>query len=136
MANHLRLLDLDAALQGDVETGVLGAGHAKALLQLKAPERRRHLRDRIVSGGLSVRAAEELARTLEGTRQPARRQRAKDADAVDPNLRHLVDSLRDALQTRVRITGTATRGKIEVEFYGPEELNRISRSILEGPEGR
>lgn len=132
VANHLRLLELGRELQEDVESGRLSVGHAKALLQLASPERRRHLRDRVVEGGLSVRATEELARTLSGTRRPGRRRPRAGADAVDPNLQSLIDALRDRLQTRVRITGSDRRGKIEVEFYGPEELHRITRVVLDG----
>ncbi len=132
VANHLRLLDLPRELQQDVETGVLSVGHAKALLQINNPERRRHLRDRIVANQLSVRVAEELARSLAGTRTPTRRRPGAANDAVDPNLQQLVDSLRNQLQTKVRITSASGRGKIEIEFYGPEDLHRISRSILEG----
>jgi ParB family chromosome partitioning protein len=130
VANHLRMLELSRDQQADVETGLLSAGHAKALLQVASPERRRLLRDRIVEQGLSVRAAEEQARELAGPGSPSRKspQRA----AADPDLEYLVGQLREALQTRVRITGTARRGRLEVEFYGPEELNRISRAILEG----
>jgi ParB family chromosome partitioning protein len=132
IANHLRLLELPRELQQDVETGVLSAGHAKALLQIDNPERRRHLRDRIVANQLSVRAAEELARSLSGTRTPTRRRPRAAGDAVDPHLQQLVDALRDQLQTKVRISSAAGRGKIEIEFYGPEDLHRITRAILEG----
>jgi ParB family chromosome partitioning protein len=132
IANHVRLLELPRELQQDVETGVLSAGHAKALLQIANPERRRHLRDRIVASQLSVRAAEELARSLAGTRTPTRRRPRAAGDAVDPDLQQLVDTLRDQLQTKVRITSASGRGKIEIEFYGPEDLHRITRSILEG----
>jgi ParB family chromosome partitioning protein len=131
IANHLRLLELPREFQQEVETGVLSAGHAKALLQIDNPERRRHLRDRIVANQLSVRAAEELARSLTGTRTPTRRRPRAAGDAVDPHLQQLVDALRDQLQTKVRITSAAGRGKIEIEFYGPEDLHRITRAILE-----
>ena len=43
-----------------------------------------------------------------------------------------IDALRDQLQTKVRITSAGGRGKIEIEFYGPEDLHRITRAILEG----
>jgi ParB family chromosome partitioning protein len=132
IANHLRLLELPRELQQEVETGVLSAGHAKALLQIDNPERRRHLRDRIVANQLSVRAAEELARSLTGTRTPTRRRPRAAGDALDPHLQQLVDTLRDQLQTKVRITSAGGRGKIEIEFYGPEDLHRITRAILEG----
>jgi ParB family chromosome partitioning protein len=115
-----------------VETGVLSAGHAKALLQIDNPERRRHLRDRIVANQLSVRAAEELARSLAGTRTPTRRRPRVAGDALDPHLQQLVESLRDQLQTKVKISTAGGRGKIEIEFYGPEDLHRITRAILEG----
>ncbi len=132
VANHIRLLELPRELQQDVETGALSTGHAKALLQIANPERRRHLRDRIVASQLSVRAAEELARSLAGTRTPTRRRPRGAGDAVDPHLQQLVESLRDRLQTKIRISGASGRGKIEIEFYGPEDLHRITRSILEG----
>lgn len=131
VANHVRLLDLPRELQEDVEGGTLTTGHAKALLSLTNPERRRRLRDRIVGEGLSVRATEELARSAGGGRGPGRRSPRREA--VDPNLQDLLDRLRDRLKTRVRIAGTAQRGKLEVEFYGPEELHRVASAILEGP---
>jgi ParB family chromosome partitioning protein len=130
VANHLRMLELPRELQADVEEGVLSAGHAKALLQVASPERRRHLRDRIVEQGLSVRAAEELARALAGP--GGARRRSPRRDTPDPDLEQLIGQLRELLQTKVRITGSARRGKLEVEFYGPEELGRIARTILEG----
>lgn len=132
VANLLRLLELPRELQQDIETGVLSGGHAKALLQIQNPERRRHLRDRIVANQLSVRAAEELARSLAGTRTPTRRRPRGTAGAADPNLQHLIDTLRDRLQTKVRIVSAGSRGKIEIEFYGPEDLHRITRAMLGG----
>ena len=132
IANHLRLLELPREFQQEVESGVLSAGHAKALLQIDNPERRRHLRDRIVANQLSVRAAEELARSLSGTRTPTRRRPRAAGDVLDPHLQQLVESLRDQLQTKVKISAAGGRGKIEIEFYGPEDLHRITRAILEG----
>jgi ParB family transcriptional regulator, chromosome partitioning protein len=130
VANHLRMLELPRELQADVEEGVLSAGHAKALLQVPSPERRRQLRDRIAEEGLSVRVAEELARELAGP--GGARRRSPRRDVPDPDLEHLLGLLREALQTKVRISGSARRGKLEVEYYGPEELHRITRTILEG----
>jgi ParB family chromosome partitioning protein len=127
VANHLRLLELPRELQADLESGHIGMGHAKALLQLSNPERRRHLRDRIVNEGLSVRAAEQLARPAGGSRR-SQAQRARTA--VDPNLQRVVDLLRQRLQTRVRIQGGANRGRIEIEYFGEEDLRRLSEILL------
>ncbi|MCC6641805.1 MAG: ParB/RepB/Spo0J family partition protein [Deltaproteobacteria bacterium] len=129
IANTLRLLELPRELQEDVELGRISTGHAKALLQLTNPERRRLLRDRIVSQGLSVRAAEEEARRLGPVSPP---HRTATARATDPNVTQLVDTLRQSLQTRVRIQGASGRGRIEIDYFGPEDLQRIVKRILEG----
>jgi ParB family chromosome partitioning protein len=127
VANHIRLLELPRELQADVESGTLSVGHAKALLQVTNPERRRHLRDRIVKDGLSVRAAEQLARPPAGTRP---KRQAKARSAHDPNLQRVVDLLRQRFQTRVRIQGDASRGRIEIEYFGDEDLDRIAGMLL------
>ena len=133
VANHLRLLELPKELQEDVELGALSMGHAKALLQLQNPERRRHLRDRIVAEALSVRAAEGLARSLAtvAAETPVERP-ARGAAAPDPNLRHLVGQLEGYLMTRVAIEGGAEKGRIAIDYYSSEDLDRLSRTILEG----
>ncbi len=127
VANHIRLLELPRELQDDVEVGRLSVGHAKALLQVNNPERRRHLRDRVVKDGLSVRAAEQLARPPAVIR-PQRQQKARGAH--DPNLQRVVDLLRQRFQTRIRIQGNASRGRIEIEYFGDEDLDRITRMLL------
>ena len=126
VANHLRLLELPAELQGDVEAGQLSVGHAKALLQAPNPERRRQLRDRIVNEGLTVRAAEDLARPTSRKRGAAPRARP----AADPNLQRVVDLLRQRLQTRIRIQGDSKRGRVEIEYFGEEDLSRITGMLL------
>ncbi len=127
VANHLRLLDLSRDFQTDVEAGRLSMGHAKALLQVANPERRLHLRQRILAEGLSVRAAEEASRPAAGPR-PAR----GSADpAGDPNLAGLIDQLRDHFKTKVRIVGGAGRGRIELEYFSAPELDRLLNQLLE-----
>jgi ParB family chromosome partitioning protein len=129
VANHIRLLELPREIQADVEAGRLASGHAKALLQISNPERRRHLRDRIVREQLSVRAAEEAARS----ESPKRREsRAVGETRHDPNLQRAVDELRQRLQTRVRMRGDASRGRIEVEYFGAEDLRRVIELMLGG----
>jgi len=125
VANHLRLLELAPDYQADVEAGTLSMGHAKALLQVSSAERRRALRDRIVEQALSVRAAEELAR---GRPAQARRRRAQTPR--DPNLERVADRLRERLQTRVRISGDGERGRIELQYFGSDDLERLCAMLL------
>ncbi len=127
VSNHIRLLDLPRAMQEDVEEGRVSFGHAKALLSVSNPERRRTLRDRIVRDGLSVRQTEEAARAVSGVK-PRRRREAEPAP--DADTRQLLDGLRDRLKTRVRLVGGVGRGRLEIEYFGPEELHRISAIIL------
>jgi ParB family chromosome partitioning protein len=125
VANHVRLLELPRELQEDVEEQRLTAGHARALLGVANPERRRHLRDKIVREQLSVRDAEALARPAAArTRSP--RTRA----GLDPNIQRVLDTLRQRLQTRVRIQGDGSRGRLEIEYFGGEDLQRIAGILL------
>lgn len=126
IANHLRLLELSREIQTDVEAGRVTIGHAKALLAVTSPERRRLLRDRIVEGQLSVRAAEELARPT--PRNPADPERARVRQ--DSHLQGVADALRQRLQTRVRVKGSAERGRIEIEYFGAEDFDRITGVLL------
>lgn len=127
IANHLRLLELPREFQEDIEAGRLTAGHAKALLQVANPERRRHLRDRIVRDDLSVRAAEQLGRNLA---RPAAARPRRARTPTDPDLQRAEDALRRRLQTRVRIHGDASRGRIEIEYFGDEDLQRLTGILL------
>jgi ParB family chromosome partitioning protein len=126
IANHLRLLELPREFQADIETGKFSMGHAKTLLSVSNPERRRHLRDRIVRESLSVRASEVLARAGSAPK----RQQEKGPRITDPNRQRLIDSLRRRYQTSVRISGDDTRGRIEIEYFGVEDLGRITEILM------
>lgn len=131
IANHMRLLELPREIQADLEEGRLSMGHAKALLQVSNPERRRHLRNRIVEGRLSVRESERLARDSGG---PSRRSKvaAGGPPGADANLASLATTLEKHLQTRVRIHGDAKQGRIEIQYFAAEDLDRVTRLLLEG----
>jgi len=130
IANHMRLLELPREMQADVEGGAMTIGHAKAILGVASPERRRSLRDRIVRDALSVREAEELARELGATTRAPQRGRIT---TLDPDLANLVDVLRQRLQTQVRLRGSASRGRLEIDYVGADELNRLVDLVLGAP---
>ena len=126
VANHLRILELPKEFQEDVESERISLGHAKALLQLDDEKKRRELRDRVVQKGLSVRETERFARHSSTPRLPRMTQKT----AADPDLAAFVNDLERALQTKVRIVGSATRGKIEIGFFGAQDLQRIAGKLL------
>jgi len=127
IANHMRLLELPREMQADVEGGAMTIGHAKAILAVASPERRRSLRDRIVRDALSVRQAEELAREHGATTRAPQRGRIT---TLDPDLANLIDVLRQRLQTQVRLRGSASRGRLEIDYVGADELNRLVDLVL------
>ena len=88
------------------------------------------LADRIVSEGLSVRTTEELVR-LGQTRRPANAPRRRAA-ALSPLGESLVSRLSDAYDTRVTITEGRTKGRIVIEFAGPDDLERLAELIVPG----
>ncbi len=131
IANALRLLELPVDVQADVEAGRISMGHAKALLQVSDPDEQQQLRDRIVTEGLSVREAEQSGRGPAG----GSRRRAANGSAVasgDRRLRDLTELLEKHFQARVKILGSPDRGRIEVAYASAEDLDRVSRLILEG----
>ncbi len=128
VANYLRLLELSRDIQEDLEEGRVRMGHAKALLQVPDPAQRARLRDRIVKDGLSVRATEKLARAAE---RPGRSDSAaKPAEAVDPSLARSLEALQSRYQARVRLNGDGKKGRIEIEYFEPEDLQRIFSLLM------
>lgn len=129
IANTLRLLDLPEEVQDLLGEDKLTAGHARAVLSVPDDERRLKLAHKIVDEGLSVREAETLARLFAAGQTAERSQRP-----VSPKSYKIVArKMRRLLGTNVRVRQTANKGKIEIDFQGEEELERIYRTLSEGP---
>lgn len=124
ISNTLRLLKLPPLVQRRVASGVLSAGHARALLGLVDPGEMEKLAQKIVSEGLSVRATEELVSLHDGIRQAKPKSRPSRTDRHE-RLDYLATSLTDQLDTTVKITLGARKGKIAIDFASVEDLNRI-----------
>lgn len=124
ITNALRLLDLPEEIQELVYNGSLTAGHARAVLSVPDEASRMRLATKIAAEGLSVREAENVARLLasgQGEREP--RPPAPKAFKV------VARQLRRLLGTNVRVRQTKDKGKIEIEFRGEDELERIYRAL-------
>jgi ParB family chromosome partitioning protein len=128
VANTLRLLDLPDEVQELLAQDKLTAGHARAILAVPDEDRRLKLAERIVADGLSVREAETLARLFAagGSDRAPRPVSPKSFMLVAGKVRRL-------LATNVRVKQTANKCKIEIEFQGEDELERIFRLLAEGP---
>lgn len=126
VANSLRLLSLDDELLALVREKELSEGHARALLGLSDREKRLFLASKIVEEGLSVRQTEALVKKYntepeEDDGLPKNESLPQAQLAVED----ICGRLQSSLATKVRITSGKKKGKIEIEYYGNDDLERI-----------
>jgi len=119
VSNMIRLLDLPLEVQDLVRGGALTMGHARALLGVSGDMDRLRIAERVVRDGLSVRAVEGLVR--EGVVSPKRRVTPRKP----PQVIALESELRGLLGTKVRIEDRRGKGRILIEYFSPEEFERI-----------
>ena len=120
VTNALRLLGLTPSVRKLVEEGKLSAGHARALVPL-SPSLQESAASAIVSGGLSVRQTEALVKRLSAEKKEAQ---AKDPDEVD-YLAEAQNELKARLCRGVKIVPGRKKGRIELEYYGVDDLNDL-----------
>ncbi|MEI6914310.1 MAG: ParB/RepB/Spo0J family partition protein [Armatimonadota bacterium] len=132
VANTLRLLQLPTSIQDKIEKGEITEGHARALLATSNPAVQALLADEIVRKQCSVREAERMAKNWAvpalGTKNVSRETLPS---STKTHLAAVEERLRDILRTRVRVHDLGDRGKIEIEFYGEEDLNRLLTLIAD-----
>ncbi|MFH5879222.1 ParB/RepB/Spo0J family partition protein [Arthrobacter sp. NA-172] len=131
VSNTLRLLKLPPLVQRRVAASVLSAGHARALLALPDAAAMERLAQKIVAEGMSVRATEEAVALYQDPTVPPKNSIPR------PNARHerldyLASSLSDRLDTSVKITLGARKGRVSIEFASVEDLNRIMDVLSPG----
>lgn len=128
VSNTLRLLTLPEPVQQAVSSGELSEGHARALLGLSDPDAVLKVWQQVKAQGLSVRSTEQIVRRI--VRGVSRETKtASPSKGRDADLNAVVDQLRSTLGTQVKVRGNSSRGWIEIEFYGPEDLTRIVEKI-------
>ena len=124
VANMLRLLTLPADIRSYVSRGTLSMGHARALLSLPDASMQRSVAQKVAEDGISVREVEHLVqRLLNVSRETNKQPRAKHTQP--PALRAYEEAFRNSLGTSVRIQLGKKRGKIEIDYFSMEDLERI-----------
>lgn len=125
--NSTRLLALPADLQQLVAERRLSAGHARCLLTLPTPDLQREVAERSVAQGWSVRQMERTTQKMMEGRKP----KSVDEVAADPNVKAAIQEFERVLGTKVRIIEKAKqKGRIEIEYYSAEDLDRIYGAIV------
>jgi len=129
ITNTLRLLKLPLEIRNQLLQNLITSGHARAILSLENKEKQRELCALIIKKGLSVREAEALAKRWSETPKKKVASVKRRGD-LESQLSSLQDSLRKYLGTKVHITQKDKKGKIEIEYYSYEDLERIVEAIL------
>lgn len=120
ITNSLRLLKLPTEIKDLLSQGTLSAGHGRALLAVSDAKEQLALAQKIVNEGLSVRTVEALAQKKQVTKAPAHKHAERDA-----NMMQLERDLKEILGTKVKINMAGKKGRIEIEYYSREELERL-----------
>ncbi|MEE0410027.1 MAG: ParB/RepB/Spo0J family partition protein, partial [Clostridia bacterium] len=128
IANAVRLLSLDEPIRQKLISGEISSGHARALLSIESPKVRLVLLESIIEKGLNVRQTEALAKQLQKAK-PKKNKPVID-EQVKAQLAILEDRLSTKLGTKVTLHHDNKKGKIEIEYYGNRDLDRII-SIIE-----
>lgn len=124
IANTLRLTRLDERVKVLIVEGRLSGGHGRALLRIEDPEHQHSWALKILDGTLSVREIEDAL-----TKTPKKQITKKKKTKLDLEIKALEVDLREVLGTKVAIKRGRSKGKIEIEFYGDEDLDRLATLI-------
>ncbi|HHW95009.1 MAG TPA: ParB/RepB/Spo0J family partition protein [Mogibacterium sp.] len=132
ITNSIRLLKLPEEIQQYVASGQMSAAHGRTIINIPDPIKQKEIADKIIKKDLSVRATEILAEKVKDELKPDRRKRkrnkrtekSQDIVAVETELREL-------LGTKVNIVTENNKGKIEIEYYSIDELNRLIEILRE-----
>lgn len=128
VANVIRLLDLDRDVQDLVSGKLLAPGHAKAILGIKGKTEQKLIADMVVRKGLNVRATEKLVSEHINGRVSTKKSGGKSPkipDAVQTYVRSIEDRLRSRFATNIHLQHSDKKGKIEIEYFGNDDLGRI-----------
>jgi len=125
VANSMRLLDLHPQIQIWITQDLLSVGHAKVLLALKAPEEQLLVAETVLRRSATVRATERLVARQLGIGRGRRKRRAGELTVTSAALEDLQNRLQQHLGTHVTIHHGEKRGRIEIEYYGNDDLQRV-----------
>jgi ParB family chromosome partitioning protein len=127
ITNAIRLLQLPKDLQDMVARRELTPGHARGILKLRNESAQREMAKRVVEEGWTVRQVERATQGGDrGESSGRERTQREEAPLLDPNIKAAIDQMERSLGTRVKIFDKGNgKGKIEIEYYSPDELDRI-----------
>ena len=127
IANSIRLLSLPQKVREMLEASTLSSGHARAILSVNDEDAKLLLAEKIVENALSVRQAEQLAKSLNNPKKGNKK--SETITQLDLQLGEIQKRMSDILGTKVKILNGAKKGKIEIEYYSANDLERLLRIL-------
>lgn len=126
VSNAIRLLDLDPSVQNLVSQNLITSGHAKAILGIKGKPEQKLIADHVVRKQLNVRATEKLvSEHINGRTTSKKAGTSKLPKQVETYVRDIEDRLRSRFATNIHVNHGDKKGKIEIEYFGNDDLGRI-----------
>lgn len=133
ITNTIRLLKLPEEIQHYVSSGQMSAAHGRTIINIPDKKRQMEVAEKIIKNDLSVRATEKLAEKVKDELRPERKKRRKKSDpaagAASAEIQAVERELMSLTGTKVRIAGDESKGRIELEYYSLDELNRLIEVI-------
>lgn len=123
ITNTMRLLNLDSRVQQYIIEGIITEGHGRALLSIKDEELQYELSQKIIDENLSVRELERLVKKIAEAEGKAKEE--KSNNELNPYYKEIKNQLQNYFGTKVNLSNKNNRGKIEIEYYSEDDLQRI-----------
>ena len=120
ITNSMRLLKLPEYIRESIADGRISAGHGRTLIAASDEDMRKSIWEKMIKEGLSVREAEKLA-----AGSPGAKKRKPASKRKNPAVARAEEDLKDIVGTKVSINAAGKKGKIEIEYYSGDELNRL-----------
>ena len=127
IANSIRLLNLDEAIKKQIAEGKISSGHGRALLSIDDKKTQLKVVDDVVNKNLNVRETEEVVKNIKEKKKKPRNKK----EIKDPFVIEVEENLMRLLGTKVQISPGKDKGKIEIEYYSDEDLERLVEIISE-----
>jgi len=126
VANSVRLLKLPQVVQEDVASGRYSAGHARAILAVDGIHAQLRLRERILRETPTVRDVEKMVQSYTS----GGNKRSRSRRQLSPQMTEILETLKQVLGTKVELRPKGEGGKIVIDYYSQEDLNRIYKTII------
>ncbi len=132
VTNMLRLLKLPELVRDDIKNGLLSEGHGRALVKLvDDPLKLQEIRNLIIKNGFSVRQTEKIIKKASFTKPSIKRTNKPVSEEIPPSYKNsLITQLTNRLNSKISISENGSRGKIEIEYYSLDDLDRVTELLL------